>query len=73
MRTRLVSGAPGNAVADGDPDPARRTNEARGREMKLMPTWSTAFGPEIAGNVLLPGEGARIAPATFDEWLVGQR
>ncbi|TMR02724.1 NmrA family transcriptional regulator [Nonomuraea turkmeniaca] len=54
-------------------DMARRTLEARGREMKLVPAWSGVFGPEMAGNVLLPGEGARIAPTTFDEWLAGQR
>jgi hypothetical protein len=23
----------------------------------------------MAGDVLLPGDGARIAPTTFDEWL----
>jgi hypothetical protein len=23
----------------------------------------------MAGNVLLPGENARIAPTTFDDWL----
>jgi len=23
----------------------------------------------MAGNVLLPGENARIAPTTFDQWL----
>lgn len=50
-------------------DMARRTNDARGRVVKLVPTWSGIFGPEMAGNVLLPGEGARIAPTTFDEWL----
>lgn len=54
-------------------DMARRTNEARRREVKLIPTWSAVFGPEMAGNVLLPGDGARTAPTTFDEWLVGQR
>lgn len=54
-------------------DMARRTNEARRREVKLMPTWTTVLGPEMAGNVLLPGEGARTAPTTFDEWLLGQR
>lgn len=54
-------------------DMARRTNEARGREVKLVPTWSTVFGPEMAGDVLLPGEGARIAPTTFAEWLREQR
>jgi uncharacterized protein YbjT (DUF2867 family) len=54
-------------------DMARRTHEARGRKVKLVPTWSGLFGLEMAGNVLLPGEGARIAPTTFDEWLAGQR
>jgi uncharacterized protein YbjT (DUF2867 family) len=54
-------------------DMARRTNDARGRAVKLVPTWSALFGPSMAGNVLLPGEGARIAPTTFDEWLAGQR
>jgi uncharacterized protein YbjT (DUF2867 family) len=54
-------------------DMARRTNEAHGRTVKLAATWSTVFGPAMAGNVLLPGEGARIAPTTFDEWLADQR
>jgi uncharacterized protein YbjT (DUF2867 family) len=54
-------------------DMARRTNEARGRAVRLVPTWSALFGPEWAGNVLLPAEGARIAATTFDEWLLGQR
>jgi hypothetical protein len=31
------------------------------------------LGPEMAGNVLLPGEDARIAPTTFDEWLANAR
>ncbi len=53
-------------------DMARRTNEARSHAVKLMPTWSAVFGPEMAGNVLLPGEGARTAPTTFDEWLAHQ-
>jgi uncharacterized protein YbjT (DUF2867 family) len=50
-------------------DMARRTFHARGREITLVPTWSGIFGPAMAGNVLLPGDGARIAPTTFDEWL----
>ncbi|MFE2751481.1 SDR family oxidoreductase [Actinosynnema sp. NPDC059335] len=50
-------------------DMARRTHRARGRDVRLVPTWSGVFGPEMAGNVLLPGEGARIAPTTFEEWL----
>ena len=54
-------------------DMARRTYEARGRTVKLVPTWSGVFGPEMAGNVLLPGEDARIAPTTFDDWLAQQR
>ncbi|WP_433428619.1 hypothetical protein [Nonomuraea sp. CA-141351] len=52
---------------------ARRTNQALGREVKLVPTWSGLFGTGMAGDVLLPGEGARIAPTTFDEWPAGQR
>ncbi|MFE0516895.1 SDR family oxidoreductase [Streptomyces sp. NPDC058964] len=50
-------------------DMARRTNDARGRAVKLVPTWSSLLGPEMAGDVLLPGDGARIAATTFDEWL----
>jgi uncharacterized protein YbjT (DUF2867 family) len=50
-------------------DMARRTHEVRGRTVKLVPTWSGIFGESMAGNVLLPGENARIAPTTFDEWL----
>jgi uncharacterized protein YbjT (DUF2867 family) len=50
-------------------DMARRTYQARGRTVKLVPTWTGLFGLSMAGNVLLPGEGARIAPTTFDEWL----
>ncbi|WP_267286682.1 hypothetical protein [Kitasatospora acidiphila] len=41
--------------------------------MRLRPTWDGPFGLAAAGNVLLPGEGARIAPTTFDEWLEGQQ
>jgi uncharacterized protein YbjT (DUF2867 family) len=54
-------------------DMARRTNDARGHAVKLVPTWSSLLGLEMAGDVLLPGEGARIAPTTFDEWLATQR
>lgn len=53
-------------------DMARRTFAARGLEVKLVPTWSGPFGTSMAGNVLLPGEGARLAPTTFDEWLTQQ-
>lgn len=50
-------------------DMARRTNEVRGRSVRLVPTWSGLFGVSMAGEALLPGAGARIAPTTFDEWL----
>ena len=50
-------------------DMARRTLQARGRDVRLVPTWSGVFGPEMAGNALLPGGNARIAPTTFEEWL----
>jgi uncharacterized protein YbjT (DUF2867 family) len=50
-------------------DMARRTNEVLGRKVKLVPTWSGPLDESMAGNVLLPGENARIAPTTFDDWL----
>ena len=50
-------------------DMARRTNEVRGHTVKLVPTWSGIFGESMAGDVLLPGAGARIARTTFDDWL----
>jgi uncharacterized protein YbjT (DUF2867 family) len=53
-------------------DMARRTNEVRGRNVKLVPTWSSIFDDSMAGNVMLPGENARIAPTTFDDWLAAQ-
>jgi uncharacterized protein YbjT (DUF2867 family) len=72
----IVTGEPrGRYVDVAGPEPhdlvdmARRTHQARGREIRLVPTWSGVFGPAMAGNVLLPGDGARIAPTTFDEWL----
>jgi uncharacterized protein YbjT (DUF2867 family) len=50
-------------------DMARRTNDVLGRKVRLVPTWSGPLGEEMAGNVLLPGENARIASTTFDQWL----
>ena len=51
-------------------DLARRTRAARGTSIRLVPTWSSGlFGVDMAGDVLLPGPGAPIAPTTFDEWL----
>jgi uncharacterized protein YbjT (DUF2867 family) len=53
-------------------DLARRTRAARGTPIRLIPTWSGVFGPDMAGDVLLPGANARIAPTTFDDWLAGE-
>ncbi|SEH82724.1 Uncharacterized conserved protein YbjT, contains NAD(P)-binding and DUF2867 domains [Mycolicibacterium rutilum] len=50
-------------------DMARRTLAVRGRQVTLVPTWDGVFGVSMAGNVLLPGENARIASTTFDDWL----
>lgn len=46
---------------------------ARGRTVTLVPTWSSVFGLEMAGNALLPGPDARLASTTFDQWLSQQR
>ena len=50
-------------------DMARRTHAVLGHSVRLVPTWSGPLGQELAGNVLLPGDGARIAPTTFEQWL----
>lgn len=79
--TEIATGPPQGHYRDvAGPEPqdlvdmARRTNDARGHAVKLVPTWSSlSLGPEMAGNVLLPGENARIAPTTFDEWLAKQQ
>jgi uncharacterized protein YbjT (DUF2867 family) len=53
-------------------DMARRTHQARGRTVELVPTWGGIFGPAMAGEVLLPRPDARIAPTSFEEWLETQ-
>jgi uncharacterized protein YbjT (DUF2867 family) len=54
-------------------DMARRTLAARGESIRLIPSWrSGLFGVDAAGEVLLPGPEARLAPTTFDAWLAGQ-
>ncbi len=50
-------------------DMARRTHAVLGHSVRLVPTWSGPLGQELAGNVPLPGDGARIAPTTFEQWL----
>ncbi|MER5479577.1 NAD(P)H-binding protein [Streptomyces sp. NPDC002734] len=75
----IATGAPQGRYPDvAGPDPqdlvdmARRTHQARGRAVRLVPTWSGLFGTEMAGDVMLPGPDARIAPTTFEEWLAKQ-
>ncbi|MGE2725103.1 SDR family oxidoreductase [Mycolicibacterium pulveris] len=75
----VVTGEPrGRYVDVAGPEPqdlvdmARRTLDARGHRIKLVPTWSGMFGVAMAGNVLLPGENARIEPTTFDDWLAAE-
>lgn len=50
-------------------DMARRTLAMRGREVRLIPTWSGVFDETMAGTVMLPGERVRLAPTSFEEWL----
>jgi uncharacterized protein YbjT (DUF2867 family) len=50
-------------------DMARRTYAARGQHIRLIPTWRSTFGPDMAGEVLLPGDGARLGTVTFEDWL----
>ncbi|MFR9724799.1 SDR family oxidoreductase [Streptomyces sp. MS19] len=76
----IAAGAPqGRHPGLAGPDPqdlvdmARRTLAARGRDVRLVPSWDGLFGVEMAGNVLLPADGARIAPTSFETWLAAQR
>jgi uncharacterized protein YbjT (DUF2867 family) len=50
-------------------DMARRTFAARGRDVRLVPTWRGIFDTTMAGEVLLPGPDARLGAITFDDWL----
>src|ERR1700722_15109561 len=50
-------------------DMARRTFAARGQDVRLVPTWRGAFGTDMAGEALLPGENAWLGAVTFDAWL----
>ena len=53
-------------------DMARRTFAARGESLRLVPSWRGPFSVAMAGEVLLPGPEARIAPTTFETWLAAQ-
>ena len=78
---RIATGAPVGRYRDvAGPgtedmvDMARRTFAARGEPIRLVPTWHGGiFDTSMAGDVLLPGPDAEIAPTTFDAWLDTQR
>lgn len=73
----LAVGPPkGRALDLAGPEPqdlldmARRTLAVRGESLRLIPSWRDGpFGPEAAGEVLLPGPEARLGATTFDRWL----
>jgi uncharacterized protein YbjT (DUF2867 family) len=75
----VAMGEPVNGIGElAGPEPqdlvdmARRTLAARGESLRLVPTWRGRYGVKVAGEVLLPGPDARIAPTTFDDWLTTQ-
>jgi hypothetical protein len=48
---------------------ARRTLAVRGEDVHLVPTWRGVFDTSMAGEVMLPGGGARLGHISFDDWL----
>lgn len=76
----VATGSPqGRAPELAGPEPqdfvdmAHRTLEARGESIRLVPRWGDGpFSAEMAGEVLLPGPGAQLAPTTFDAWLASE-
>ena len=54
-------------------DMARRTLAMRGQNLRLVPSWRNGvLEVEAAGEIMLPGPGARLAPTTFDAWLAAE-
>lgn len=54
-------------------DMARRTLAARNDPTRIVASWRGGpFGVGMAGEVLLPGPGARRGPTTFEAWLAQQ-
>jgi uncharacterized protein YbjT (DUF2867 family) len=76
----IVAGPPRGRTTDlAGPEPqdlvdmARRTLSARGESIRRIPSWRNGvFGVEAAGEVLLAGPEAQLAPTTFDAWLARQ-
>lgn len=50
-------------------DMVRRLLAVRGESLRLLPGWGGRCGVELAGEVLLPGPDAQLAPATYETWL----
>lgn len=78
LLAELAAGAPANdtiEVAGPQPqdlvDMARRTLASRGHDLRLIPSWHGPFGPEMAGEILLPSANARHTATTFENWLTG--
>ena len=76
MLAEIATGAPlGRPIDIAGPetqdlvDMARRTFAARGQEVRLVPTWRGPFDSSMAGEVLLPADGARLGTVTFEDWL----
>jgi uncharacterized protein YbjT (DUF2867 family) len=53
-------------------DMVRRLLAVRGESLRLLPSWGGRFGVELAGEVLLPGPDAQLAPTSFETWLAAQ-
>ncbi len=74
---RVATGAPQGRHRDiAGPDThdmvdmARRTLAARGREVRLVASWTDAvFDVSMSGEVLIAGPDAELGPTTFDDWL----
>lgn len=73
----VATGEPRGMIEVAGPEPqdlvdmARRTFAARGEELRLVPSWGGPLGTAMAGEVLLPGPGARIGTSRFEDWLAG--
>jgi uncharacterized protein YbjT (DUF2867 family) len=76
---RAALGDPAGMTEVAGPEPqdlvdmARRTLAAHGERLRLVPAWRGPFGVEMAGEVLLPGPAAVVAPTTFEQWLGAQQ
>ncbi|WP_375386312.1 SDR family oxidoreductase [uncultured Microbacterium sp.] len=77
MLADAAAGAPANGIIEiAGPerhdlvDVARRTLAASGQHLVLDPSWDeSGTGTEMAGNLLLPHEGALIGTDTLQQWL----